>query len=631
MKQLGRTIFGKTLLFLITVILLCVGLFAAHLTMKLNEEGLYEERDTGILLRAKVWEADDEYLVDASWQVMSEVLQEVQSSTEVVRYPTDSFPVCFRILDEAGNIVATTEQYNTSGGATEVHDFWYGILKNGDPSTPGDSFYVVYAEDDMEAYDAFYYVDCYSLEEPPRSVEDRITLWFYKNSIKIPIFSIVSVLAGILMLVWLLCVSGRRPYTEDVVPGALHPVPYDVLTVAGILIIVFVYEIGTRFFIRPLLSGLMLFLVVALFVGNAMSLACRIKRRELVRQTLLYKVGSWLGDLVHGLPLVGRFLLTIGLFAGLDLGITWLLRVLTDANLLYWLVKHIFLVPVLLWTIICFKKLQKGSTHLASGDLEYHIDTRRMPYDLKELGENLNGFAQGMSSAVDRQVRSERMKTELLTNVSHDIKTPLTSIINYADLISKEGAANENIRQYAEVLTRQSARLKRLLEDLVEASKASTGNLEIIPELCNTAVLLQQAAGEYEERMESLGLRQVLELPEQEILIMADGRRMWRIFDNLMNNICKYAMPQTRVYIRLERQGDSCVMSFSNVSRDPLNVDEEELMERFVRGDRSRNAEGSGLGLSIARSLAELQKGKLEIRIDGDLFKAVLTFPIAEA
>ena len=631
MKQLGRTIFGKTILFILTVILLCVGLFAAYLTKKLDDEGLYQERDTGVLVRAKVWESDDEYLVSASWNMMGEVMPALKDSTGVLRYPVDTFPILFRILDEEGGLVSCSEEYNTNGGATEVHHFWYGILKNGDPSTPGDAYYLVYSEDDMESYDTFYYVDCYSVDEPPRSVIDRITLWLYRNSIRIPIISSLCLFFGILLFVWLLSVAGRRPDTEDVVPGPLHPVPYDVLTVAEVVLAILFYRTGAWYFHYRLVSWLLLLFVVALLVGNAMSLACRIKRHELVSQTLLYKAGSWLWELLRGIPMIGKIVLTVGVLASMDLIITWLLRAVTDGYLVYWLVHHILLLPVLLWTVICYKKLQQGSTHLSSGDLDYHIDTRRMPYDLKVLGENLNGLAEGMSSAVDRQVRSERLKTELLTNVSHDIKTPLTSIINYADLISKEEYENENIRQYAEVLTRQSVRLKRLLEDLVEASKASTGNLEIIPELCNTAVLLQQAAGEYEERMESLGLHQVLELPEQEILIMADGRRMWRIFDNLMNNICKYAMPGTRVYIRLEQRDDTCVMSFANVSRDPLNVDEEELMERFVRGDRARNAEGSGLGLSIARSLAELQKGRLEIQIDGDLFKAVLTFPVAKA
>ena len=260
--------------------------------------------------------------------------------------------------------------------------------------------------------------------------------------------------------------------------------------------------------------------------------------------------------------------------------------------------------------------------------MSYQIDTKGMRGDFKKQGEDLNSIASGMSLAVEKQLKSERMKTELITNVSHDIKTPLTSIINYADLIGKESCENEKITEYAEVLVRQSVRLKRLIEDLVEASKASTGNLEVNLAACDAAVFLTQAGGEYEEKLQNANLTLVTSQPENEIRIMADGRRMWRVFDNLMNNICKYAQPGTRVYLSLERIGNSAVIIFRNTSREALNISEEELMERFVRGDASRTTEGNGLGLSIARSLAELQGGKLTIKIDGDLFKAILTFPV---
>ena len=222
-------------------------------------------------------------------------------------------------------------------------------------------------------------------------------------------------------------------------------------------------------------------------------------------------------------------------------------------------------------------------------------------------------------------MRSERMKTELITNVSHDIKTPLTSIINYADLISKEDSGDKT-REYSEVLIRQSERLKRLLEDLIEASKAATGNIEIEPSPCDAAVFITQTAGEYEDKIKKSELVLLTDLPSEEIRIMADGRRMQRIFDNLMNNICKYSMPGTRVYLTLRKDGNEAVFEFKNTSREALNLSEEELMERFTRGDSSRNTEGYGLGLSIAKNLTELQGGKMRILTDGDLFKAVLSF-----
>ena len=251
-----------------------------------------------------------------------------------------------------------------------------------------------------------------------------------------------------------------------------------------------------------------------------------------------------------------------------------------------------------------------------------------MFWDLKRHGEDLNNIAKGMAIAVDDRLRSERMKTELITNVSHDIKTPLTSIINYATLISEEKSGNERIDEYTEVLVRQSERLKRLIDDLVEASKASTGNLEVEPVPCSASVFLDQASGEYSEKLEAADLTLVTKAQEKEMTIMADGRRMWRIFDNLMNNICKYAMPGTRVYLSLEEADGRAVFTFKNTSREELDISEEELMERFTRGDKSRNTEGNGLGLSIAKSLAELQGGTLELSIDGDLFKATVSFPV---
>ena len=236
------------------------------------------------------------------------------------------------------------------------------------------------------------------------------------------------------------------------------------------------------------------------------------------------------------------------------------------------------------------------------------------------------GLIRGMDAAVARQLKSERMKTELITNVSHDLKTPLTSLISYVDLLKKEGLASENAPGYVEVLDRQSQRLKKLTEDLVEASKASTGNMTVTKEDTDVNLLLSQAAGEYAERLAAAQLTLVTTLTPAEPHIQADGRLLWRVFDNLLSNVCKYAQPGTRVYLSTEVKEGKTQIAFRNVSREPLNISADELMERFVRGDASRNTEGSGLGLSIARSLTELNGGTLELTVDGDLFKATLIF-----
>ncbi|MBO4292306.1 MAG: sensor histidine kinase, partial [Lachnospiraceae bacterium] len=277
-----------------------------------------------------------------------------------------------------------------------------------------------------------------------------------------------------------------------------------------------------------------------------------------------------------------------------------------------------------------FESLRKAGEAIAEGDLEYKVDTSKMIPSLKQHGENLNRIGEGLGRAVTERMKSEHLKTELITNVSHDIKTPLTSIINYADLLGSGGVSSEQVAEYSEVLLRQSRRLKKLLEDLVEASKATTGSLEVNMTACQAEVLLTQAAGEYEQRFEDKQLQLVVREPEEEIWIRADGRHLWRVFDNLLNNICKYAQENTRVYLSLERMEEKAVITFRNTSKYQLDVSADELMERFVRGDKSRNMEGNGLGLSIAKSLVELQKGNMEIVVDGDLFKVILTFAVTQ-
>ena len=279
--------------------------------------------------------------------------------------------------------------------------------------------------------------------------------------------------------------------------------------------------------------------------------------------------------------------------------------------------------------LIDWKKIKDGSKRFASGDLSSDINTTKMIPELRKHAEDINSIGDGIQAAVTDRMKSERMKTELITNVSHDIKTPLTSIINYVDLLSKhEGeSADETTKEYIDVLDRQSSRLKKLIEDLIEASKASSGNVEMSIEKVNASMVVNQAIAEFSDKLQKNNLSMITNLDETpNAYIEADGRYLWRVVDNLLNNICKYSMSGTRVYVDIAQSDDSISISFKNMSATPLNISADELTERFVRGDSSRNTEGSGLGLSIATSLTELMGGKLDIAIDGDLFKAILTF-----
>ena len=281
---------------------------------------------------------------------------------------------------------------------------------------------------------------------------------------------------------------------------------------------------------------------------------------------------------------------------------------------------------VILYGAHCFGVLLDAAKRMSKGDLDEKVDDKLLIGSFKEFAGELNGLADVAVVAAQKQLKSERMKTELITNVSHDIKTPLTSIINYVDLLQKPHT-DEELEMYLEVLDRQSQRLKKLIDDLMEMSKASTGNLAVDIQKVDAAEAINQALGEFADKLDKAQLIPVFRQPEQPIEMMADGRLVWRVMSNLLGNAVKYALPGTRVYLDLSAVDGKVILSMKNISREELNVNADELLERFVRGDASRNTEGSGLGLNIAQSLMQLQKGQLQILVDGDLFKVTLIFP----
>lgn len=310
-------------------------------------------------------------------------------------------------------------------------------------------------------------------------------------------------------------------------------------------------------------------------------------------------------------------LLLIGLAFGTYATPLWIFLMIV-----FWIVVIVFLMKK------CMQKqrLKEGIHEIAGGNLEYQIQMDKMTGDELDMATDLNNLKDGMETAVERMMKSERMKTDLITNVSHDLKTPLTSIINYVDILKKEDIQDEKIRGYIEILEQKSLRLKNLTEDLMEAAKISSGNITLEIQNINLKQLLYQTNGEFEEKFARRNLSLVCTLPESDVYIKADGRRMWRVIENLYNNAAKYAQPYSRVYVDGKLQGGKVILVIKNVSEAPLNISADELMERFVRGDVARNTEGSGLGLEIARNLTVMQKGTFEIQLDGDLFKVILTF-----
>lgn len=296
---------------------------------------------------------------------------------------------------------------------------------------------------------------------------------------------------------------------------------------------------------------------------------------------------------------------------------------------LFWLAVSVSFAFWVIQSRLADIKILRGAQMIAGGQLDYQLEKGEKETEIRaEMIDAINHIGEGLSHAVEEQIKSERMKTELITNVSHDIKTPLTSVINYVDLLKREQIDDETVQGYIEVLDNKSQRLKVLIDDLVEASKASSGAISLVLEVLNFRELAEQTNGEFQERFGEKNLQLVCNMTEQEMLMEGDGRRTFRILENLYQNVYKYAMEGTRVYVDLQKEGKELVFTIKNISREPLQMSADELTERFVRGDASRTTEGSGLGLSIARSLTELQKGRFEIYIDGDLFRVTLHFPL---
>ena len=270
--------------------------------------------------------------------------------------------------------------------------------------------------------------------------------------------------------------------------------------------------------------------------------------------------------------------------------------------------------------------IMDGLKKISDGELQYKIKTDTLTGKQKVMAEYINNIGGGLDAAVENSLKKERMQTELITNVSHDLKTPLTSIINYVDLMKRENPTDPKIQEYLRILDEKSQRLKVLTEDVVEASKASTGNIKLEMNDIDFVEMVQQVIGEFEEKFQEKNLTMMVHFTDEPSIIYADGQRMWRVLENVFGNVVKYAMEGTRVYAEISNRNKKVTFSLKNISAQPLNISADELTERFIRGDVARNTEGSGLGLSIAKSLTELQGGEFKLYLDGDLFKVMITF-----
>lgn len=491
----------------------------------------------------------------------------------------------------------------------------------------------------------------------------------------------VSVALGVCLVlfaalaVYLCMAAGRKPGSEEIRPGGLNCIPLDIYLAAVVLGAagyVFCAAEGLRYFIQ---QSMLIFLSIygyglyawcLLFVGFCFACAAQFKapnfywwRRSVTG--LCWRIAVWcwhFGWKCLGWAYKILWTVTIGLvgwawktikkffswligwvrklYGLLPLSWQWLVGgllvggctfpgLLWDSSLLLFISFAIAL-AVVIYSANVYATLLEAAKRMRGGDLEIKVDEKLMIGGFKDMAQELNGLSDVVMVAAQKQMRSERMRTELITNVSHDIKTPLTSIINYVDLLQKPHSP-EDAQTYLEVLSRQSNRMKRLIDDLIELSKASTGNITVNLTTMDAVETVNQALGEFTDKLDAAHLMPVFRAPKEPLYIHADGRLAWRAMSNLLSNAAKYAQPDTRLYVDMVAVDGKVCISFKNISRDSLNISADELMERFVRGEASRSQEGSGLGLNIAKSMMELQHGALELLVDGDLFKATLIFP----
>ena len=516
----------------------------------------------------------------------------------------------------------------------------------------------IWEKGEQQDYTLYYYNSPeYTVEvsiQPGGAQENAWTLleWLHSSRYQLIVWAAVSLLVFGACLAYLCCVAGRSPGSSEVHPGGLNRLPLDVYGIAvglvgvagcsvGLMLAQWAFAEDVNY--GALSLGIMLAVLLSLLViAYVFALAAQLKtkggywwRNSLSGRCLLLIVRGmrWLVRtavrLLELLPVIWQWLLTAGVMA-VGVAVTFVLATGSHSGLwdAAFLCMLLVCAGMVCYGAYCFGTLLWGIHRMNRGDLEHKIPTKYLIGAFREFAVALNALSDSAVVAAQKQLQSERMKTELITNVSHDIKTPLTSIINYVDLLQKSGTQEER-QQYLEVLSRQSLRLKKLIDDLMEMSKASTGNLSVEITDIDAVEAINQALGEFSGKLDNVGLIPVFAPPAEPVIMKADGRLVWRVLSNLLGNAVKYAMPGTRVYIDMARGEGQVLISIKNISAEPLNVSSEELMERFVRGDASRNTEGSGLGLNIAKGLMEVQKGQLSLLVDGDLFKVTLLFPEA--
>lgn len=499
----------------------------------------------------------------------------------------------------------------------------------------GEFVYVVNIDTDFPVQDTYYNQDQLYEQYSPQ----------IQGMLIMGIFSAIGIIA---VMVWLTIVAGRRPGDQEVHLNYLDRMKTELIIAlaAGVWIFILWMFSDIYFYSSMEMYGeysydavlnittedIVLVSAVALlscivFMTAYLSLVRRIKAKTLWQNSMLKWLIQMFGKVMRHIGEIWRTVLALAAIAFINmLGIASKF----GPMILFMLAVDLAGVVYMVYQAVGRHKIGRGIERIAKGEVDYKIPLKGLRGGQREIAEKINTIGEGLDAAVEASMKNERLKTDLITNVSHDIKTPLTSIINYVNLLKRENFTDPKIRGYLDILEVKSQRLKTLTEDVVEASKVSSGNISLEYMDINLTEMIQQTSGEFAEKFSNRHLTEVLSIPKEPIVIHVDGRRMWRVLENIYNNAAKYAMEGTRIYADLSVEEQTVIFSLKNISEQPLNIKADELTERFIRGDVSRSTEGSGLGLSIAKSLTTMQGGTFDLYLDGDLFKVTITFPLVK-
>lgn len=600
----------------------------AYITNKVNFKYAVYDRNGKIMYSSKDWKDENFNVTDKKYYYIVDInslekFDHIQN-IRIVKFTESPLDAAGEEIQPGGNEISGTIVYSSN---FVQYTSFYDAAETEYADTVG--YICTYVPEELSPGDSFY--DSYTYFQK------------WTGAGKWSVIGMGISFLGIAICFTYLMISAGYGYKEE----GVHLNGFDkiyteiaaaIIIMAVTLLISFAYTGSTSLYRQEaLIMDSVCFIFPAYVVGVAgvLSFARRFKCGTIIKNSLVYKIVYGLYDVIaRGIiknDILRKYVIVV--FAmGLGDLVLMAMAGSSGSAVLWFFVFCIYLYEFVYIgkKLLAIQDIKRGAQKIASGDLDYKINTEKMGGIFKSFAEDINNIGGGLNAAVDERTKSERMKADLITNVSHDIKTPLTSIINYVDLLKRENISQQPVKEYIEILETKSKRLKELTEDLVEASRASSGNITLEKNCINFVELAAQVAGTYQEKYDAKHLDIVFNSEDEKMMIMADGRRLYRVLDNLFNNAYKYSIEYSRVYVDMYRGVDKACFVMKNISKAPLNISAEELTQRFVRGDSSRSTEGSGLGLSIARSLTELHGGKFNIYLDGDLFKVMITMDLTK-